>query len=212
MSINDYVTVSGTAPYYTPHPSSSGASGVVPAGKVIGQFYGVQWAPKSGASNAAPVFQAMYAVPMILKAGTLDRIAVNHFGATGAAGETERLGIYSDNGKAYPGALLIDAGTVATDVAGAVKAATIAQAVTDGIYWLVSVAQGGAASTAGILFYGSDQEAVSPLMPTQASLYQRYIAYRQTGISGALPANFTATPDPVTAAVAVPQLAVRYSA
>jgi lysophospholipase L1-like esterase len=70
---------------------------------------------------------------------SLARIGVDISGA-GQSGAVVRLGVYADNGQGYPGALLVDAGTVAADTTG-VKEATIALALPPGLYWLVACVQ-----------------------------------------------------------------------
>lgn len=77
------------------------------------------------------------ALPILLtKPATFDTIAVN-VTAAGGAGSTIRLGIYADNGSGAPGALILDAGTVASDSIGQ-KTAAITQTLGPGLYWLVA--------------------------------------------------------------------------
>ncbi len=71
---------------------------------------------------------------------TIDRLAIQ-ITTAGAGGTVARLGIYNNGTNLYPGTLLLDAGTVAVD-AIAVVAATISQALTKGLYWLVCVTDG----------------------------------------------------------------------
>lgn len=73
----------------------------------------------------------------------LDRIGVEV--VSGAAGGLVRLGLYADD-DGMPGALLVDAGTVACDDAG-VMLATIDQAVSAPGVWLSAVRQGAPAPT-----------------------------------------------------------------
>lgn len=84
---------------------------------------------------------AIEASPFIVtRAMTIDRLQINVTGA-GAGGTVARLGIYNNGTDLYPGTLLLDAGTVATDGV-AVVAATISQALTKGLYWVVIVSDG----------------------------------------------------------------------
>ena len=71
---------------------------------------------------------------------TVDRIAV-YVATAGAAGTVIRLGIYNNGTNLLPGSLLLDAGTVAVDSTG-VKAITINQALTKGLYWLALFSDG----------------------------------------------------------------------
>jgi len=64
---------------------------------------------------------------------TFDRIAIKV--DTAAASTMARLAIYADNGKCYPGALILDAGEVATDTTG-VKEIQINVTLDRGLYWL----------------------------------------------------------------------------
>lgn len=132
----------------------------------------------------------------MLPAVTLDRIQVQHF-TTQAAGEVARLGIYNDNGRGYPGTLLLDAGTVDLSTAIATKSITINQAVAAGLYWLVCVKQG-TGSTSALVTFGADDQLQSPFMPCHSTtLFWGYVAWRQTGVTGALPSTFTTTQDPI---------------
>ena len=83
----------------------------------------------------------LYASPLwIPRAITADRLAIQ-VSTAGASGKAARLGIYNDGTNLYPGTLLLDAGTVAVDSTG-VKAITISQALTKGLYWVVVVSNG----------------------------------------------------------------------
>lgn len=95
-----------------------------------------------GTTAAANALTAnkLYAVPFVVaRAMTFDRIAVQV--TTLAAGSSIRLGIYNDGTNLYPGALLLDAGEVSAATTG-VKAITINQALTKGLYWLALVSDG----------------------------------------------------------------------
>lgn len=82
----------------------------------------------------------IYALPFcVARDLTIDRLAIDV--TTADAGKIARLGIYNDGTNLYPGTLVVDAGTVSVaDVA--VVAATIDQALTKGVYWLVVVSDG----------------------------------------------------------------------
>src|SRR5688500_9696138 len=90
---------------------------------------GLYYAPNGTLSTVAPSNQQMRAMPFIIpNALTLDRIACETT-VDGEAGSVVRLGIYADDGNGYPGALVLDAGTVAGDGGAAVKEITISQAL-----------------------------------------------------------------------------------
>lgn len=104
----------------------------------IGQYF---WAlPYSASTTKIMTADTIYAYPfLVARAMTIDRLAVEV--TTGASGKIIRLGIYANGTNLYPGALVKDAGTVSATTA-AVVAATISQALTKGLYWLVLVSDG----------------------------------------------------------------------
>ncbi len=98
--------------------------------------------PITGGGASAIAANRLYAMPChVSRDLTADRIATQVTSA-GGAGTVIRLGIYSDTGANAPGALLIDAGTVAADGATGVKAVTISQALTQALYWLAFISDG----------------------------------------------------------------------
>jgi len=100
------------------------------------RYHGSGLTSVAASSGVVIVIDQMRAWPfMTSQAITLDRIAI-HISSAAAAGNTARLGIYNDNGSLYPGTLLLDAGTVATDSTG-IKTITISQALSaNTLYWL----------------------------------------------------------------------------
>lgn len=104
-----------------------------------GQYIVTAWYP-SGSATFTLVANTLYAIPLVVvRDVTVDRIAV--LVATAASGKSIRLGIYNDGTNLYPGTLLLDAGTVSAATTG-LKAITISQALTKGLYWLVLVSDG----------------------------------------------------------------------
>jgi len=88
-------------------------------------------------STAAAAANRLYASPFpITQLRTADRIGF--FNTSALAGKKGRLGIYSDNGFAYPGALLLDAGEVDLTTA-AQKDIAISQTLPPALYWLALV-------------------------------------------------------------------------
>ncbi len=91
----------------------------------------------------------LIAVPLIVSRDmTVDRICI-YVQVAGAAGKKARLGIYNNGTNLYPGTLLLDAGEVAIDSTG-IKAITINQALTKGVYWLAIVCNDGNLDIKGI--------------------------------------------------------------
>lgn len=100
-------------------------------------------APVGGASTSATTQAQIHATPIDLRdSRTFDRLAVEVASTPGSTGSVIRLGIYADRGDLCgPGSLVLDAGTVSATTTG-VKAATIAQTLGAGRWWLVAVTQG----------------------------------------------------------------------
>lgn len=191
--------------------ASGGASN--PVRGASGKWYRRPYFGTAGVG--APAYSRLYAVPLFLRAGTLDRIAINVF-ATGGVTEVTRLGIYNDS-NGSPGSLLLDAGTVSNNAATGVIAATISQAVSTGIYWLACATQGATntatlalepTSTAGnLLGVGwSEIDATSDLYGLGNNASFLYIS----SVTGALPTPF-GTPSIATTSSSCPFIAVRYA-
>lgn len=71
---------------------------------------------------------------------TFNRIAIA-VTVAGAAGSQARLGVYADSGDVYPGALLVDAGEVTTDVLGE-RSLAVSLVLTPGLYWTANLFSG----------------------------------------------------------------------
>jgi hypothetical protein len=123
---------------YTDSSGGGGSGGLGPGSYKSGDLI---YTPTVTVSGGAPVASWLYYIWVPLVADiTLDRLAI--WVRTGAASSTVRLGIYADSA-GRPGSRTLDAGTVATDTAGA-KLATISQAVTAPGFWAAYQAEGGA--------------------------------------------------------------------
>ncbi len=94
-----------------------------------------------GAANTVMSANTLYGVPLLIPRNlTVDRIAID-IQSAGAGGTHARLGIYYNGTNMYPGALLLDAGTVVSDATG-VHYITISQALPAGLYWGAIVSDG----------------------------------------------------------------------
>lgn len=191
-------------------PGATGATGAAgatgPAGadgddyiipRTSGEYY-VGVVTASG-SNGTITQNRLFALPFNVGASrAFDRIAVN---SLGVAATNVRLGIYADsNGK--PGALILDAGTVATTSAGLAQI-TISQTLS-GRVWLACVGQGGAASVTRVgLLWLPDVGSPSSYSNGQG------LAYYQDSISGTLPDPWGATFTLVNAANTAPLITLR---
>jgi parallel beta-helix repeat protein len=114
-----------------------------------------------------------------------------------AAGSFVRMGIYADNGHGYPGALVAnsDTGQIDASTTGN-KTFTYGTPLTlaPGVYWLAGVSQGGT-PTVNI---NSGQGMGINAGNMNSALINNQTSYRQTAVSGALPATFTTTQDSTT--------------
>ena len=102
---------------------------------VIGKYY--SHTIHSTVTTYAIVHDILYASPIFIARDiTIDRIAIQV--ATAEAAKSVRVGIYNDSGSLTPSSLLLDCGEVSGATTG-VKAITINQALTKGIYWVAQI-------------------------------------------------------------------------
>lgn len=110
------------------------------ADAVSGRYYYANYIVAAAVTSVALNSNTVYAIPFVspIRGGTLDKIGIKVVSAA-AAGKVAAVGIYAavSATSLYPGALLLDAGTVAIDSAVAVYK-TISYALTGGtLYFLV---------------------------------------------------------------------------
>jgi hypothetical protein len=176
-------------------PGPAGQSGMfAPVRYTSGHWYGPTH--YSGAThNGGMLIKALYAMPFwVSKTTAFDRIGcwVVDTSSTGVA----RLGIYANHSTLdYPGALLLDAGTVNNASSLGAKELTISQTLNPGLYWLVlrPEASGFTAPrlSGGNPFIGG---------PTLASVIAGYNAFAiDTTASATLPATYPASATLTTA-------------
>jgi hypothetical protein len=180
-------------------------------GKVIGAYYTTIVRDRNGfQTGSGTAAGVLVCTPIWLEAGTLDRLAQQSFST--AAGESVRLGIYSDNGTGRPGPLLIDGGSIDLSAGTGIKTVTISQAVARGLYWLAVVRQGGNTSTILTIDSAGAGRIVIPSMGTAGTnLYDAPGGFIMTGVTGALPGTFTGSVMTASGASFPPGF-VRYSA
>lgn len=107
-----------------------------------GRYYSSFLRAYSSSVGRSIIQNRLYAMPFpVLRPITVDRIAIE-VSTAGAGGAAIRLGIYNNGTNLTPGTLLLDAGTVDATSTG-LKAITISQALTKGIYWLVLLTNDG---------------------------------------------------------------------
>jgi len=164
----------------------------------LGQTATTSNALGNGTLRCAPVY--------IPTAKTLDRIGAEITGA-GESGSVLRIGIWNDDGTGYPGALLLDAGTI-DGTSATVQVITISQAVTAGLYWFGAAVQAApttqptvrTVSTVGDAFGGT--AGGSAAVPSSAT-----IGFQQTSVSGA----FSAFSSTVASTGGYPRLCWRFA-
>ncbi|MBN1283394.1 MAG: hypothetical protein JXA24_06460 [Proteobacteria bacterium] len=170
------------------------------SGAASNRFY---TSPNTGAAvgQATLAANTLYAMPFIVsRAVTLDAMAVR---VTTAAGTLARLGIYDDDGNDYPGGLVLDAGTVATNANG-VKTIAINQDLDPGLYWLTIVADG------AVRIRGFNVGGMIPILGMDSGLGTAWgFGYSIAFPFGVLPANYPAAAAIRTAAP-LPAIFVRF--
>lgn len=186
--------------------SSASAFGAIPR---TGRYSGPS-IPRLGNFGTIIAAEAtLHCMPLIvLYGGTADRMLFN-IDTGGTTGAICRLGIYSDS-SGYPGALLLDAGTVAAETTG-VKSITISQALTAGTrYWLAIATQGGAGTRPSVssLSAASTNAARNFLGSAAAATGEDEGSWTQTSVTGAFPANFTASG---TVSSTIPWVSLRWA-
>lgn len=139
---------------------------------------------------------------------TIDRIGAD-VSSAGSGGGVLRLGVYADDGSGYPGALLLDAGTI-DGASATVQQATIGSplVLTPGLYWIGAALQGSPGTQPTVRTLAGTWTPPVPILGTTSApaASDSYAGYRETGVTGALPSNFSTTSDPVST---VPRLHVR---
>jgi len=117
---------------------------------------------------------------------------VNTAGSTGAV---YRLGLYADTGGAYPGALIVDAGTVSAAATSGLGQAEVTLATPvggSGLIWGAVALQGAPSTVPNVQYLNRGH--LLPLLGVDTlndALFGRYtVAYLTTGVTGALPNSY----------------------
>lgn len=130
------------------------------------------------------------------RAVVVSRVAAD-VATVGEAGSRFRIGIYADNGNAYPGALLSDSGQIAGDSA-TVQELTISLALSRGLYWIGGAVQSAPTTQPTMRTLGTWTPpvtlAVGSTLPAASGTTA---GFSQGSVTAALPATFTTS---VTAA------------
>lgn len=120
---------------------------------------------------------------------TFDRIGAV-VTVAGAASTVVRLGIYGDAGNGEPGALILEAGTIAGDSATA-QEITISQQLSPGWYHLAAVAQGGTPTMRTVT--GTHANPIGAGSLASATLSNPQTGYYRSSVTGAMQTPFSRT-------------------
>jgi hypothetical protein len=142
-----------------------------------------------GTSSFTPANNRLYVSPIVLQAAATGTTLVANVNTAGEAGSTLRLGLYADTGGPYPGALIVDAGTVSVASSGA-KTITISQSLPAGVYWLAGVIQNAPTTPPVMSGIGGNVPGVAA---TSTALSNNSAGYNSDSQSGALPGTFPAS-------------------
>ena len=109
--------------------------------RLAGRYYAGYWVPTTGTATAI-VADRLYAMPFVTaKAHKVTQMGI--YVSTGVADTLARLGIYQDDGALYPGALVLDAGTIATTATAYREITGLTQMLAPNtLYWRVLVGNG----------------------------------------------------------------------
>jgi hypothetical protein len=145
----------------------------------IGQIY----------NNRTLTEARLYAMPhWIPRRVTIDRLAVR-VGVAGGAGSVVRLGVYADS-SGFPDALLVDAGTVASDSTGIKEATLSPLTIGPGRVWFSCVQQGGASACT---LFGTNVYPGNWRGTSGTSMDAPFVATFRASVTGALPDPFDST-------------------
>jgi hypothetical protein len=169
-------------------------AGILAAGGIgaypwqTGRYYFTPNAAGVGTSNTLGNGTLRLVPFWVPNAVTLDQLGAE-ITAAGAAGSVLRLGIYADDGTGRPGALELDAGTIAGD-AIAVATVDVDHALPAGVHWIGGAVQtGGAQPTVRCLTntMGIVPNVDAAALPTAGATS---FGFQMAGVAGALPSTF----------------------
>jgi hypothetical protein len=158
-----------------------------------GNYY-ITAAQSSAATSSAQGNGTLRLSPwMVPNSCTISRIGAS-VTVIGDSGSKVRLGIYADSGSGYPGALVLDAGTIAGDSA-TTQEITVSQALTAGLYWIGGAVQIAPSTQPTVVVTSGAPPFFGPMTAGTGtpSSTTAVVAYTQASVTGALPANFTAS-------------------
>lgn len=152
--------------------------------------------PHSASTSATQGVGTLRLVPWVVPSTvTITRIGAETT-ADGDAGSKFRLGIYLDNGSNYPGALLLDAGTIAGDGGAGVKEITLGtpQQLAAGLYWIGGAVQIVSTTQPTMRTVSGWYPPVPLVLGTSApGAGASAVGVSQASVTGALPSSFSST-------------------
>lgn len=176
----------------------SGPQVPFPPASVLAGRYIVPVGASTSSTSATLGIGTLRLSPWWLPRGlTVDRIG-SEVTVIGDAGSKVRLGIYRDNGFAYPGALLLDAGQIAGDSA-TVQDLTVSLALLPGLYWIGGAVQTVTTTQPTVRATSAPHHPV--MMYGATSLPGTNFAiggYSQSAVTGALPSTFSTSVSSIT--------------
>lgn len=169
---------------------SGGVVGVMPAGGSGAYLWDSKNDRGAGVTFAADGNSML--IPIAIAAAVNVNGLFMEVKTAGATGSLVRGGIYlPDGASGGPGTLVVDCGTLSSASTGNKQIWYTPTPLTAGIYWLVVVAQGGAASQPTLGAMNKDQKV--PALPSTADYTNAAGQLTATGITGALPSLWVAS-------------------
>jgi hypothetical protein len=158
----------------------------------VGQYMFTASSGVAGTSATQGVGTLRLSPWRVQSALSIDRIGAEITSA-GDAASLLRIGIYADTGNCYPGALVLDAGTIAGDSATVQNCANVSLTLAPGLYWVGGAVQNTSGQpTVRITATWTPPASIS-LGSSIPSANVSAAGYSQTSVTGALPATFSAT-------------------
>lgn len=157
-------------------------------------------------TTGSPTINTLRAIPLVVsKLVTIDQLAINV--TTLGTGSNARVGIYTDNGNLYPGALVADCGSISTATTGVKTYATnLPVTLLPGLYWLVIVGDGTAPTIRAL-----NVNSMSPILGLDSGLGTAWgVGWSVAFTFAALPATFPAG-GAVLSAAPIPAIFARFA-
>lgn len=165
-----------------------------------GQLYGVPFGHVS--ADVVLAANTLVAAPLVVPNSCIFN-SIGILSVAGAPGNSIRVGIYADN-NGVPGALLLDAGSLAATAADTFVQAAITFTAAPGVYWLAAALHGDASAILGMgeaSGAGFSAPFNLPVMNPPSLDSGSYGVQSPLAVPGALPSLFG---SPVTPVASVP--------